>query len=302
MLVALSGGADSLALAAATAFEAPKQGVRAGAVIVDHGLQPGSDAVAARAAAQARALGLDPVTVRRVQVTGGAAGPEAAARTARYAALEAARRELGAVAVFTGHTSDDQAEQVLLAVARGSGARALAGIPARRGAIRRPFVRVSRAQTIAACAAQGLAVWADPHNRDPGFTRVRVRERVLPMLERELGRGIAANLVRTAEIAREDADALDALAAEVVERERITSPGGSECVGVSAAALAELPAAIRHRVIRLLARECGGGPLSRTHTLAVAALVTDWRGQGPVQLPGGEAVRIDGTVTFRATT
>jgi tRNA(Ile)-lysidine synthase len=128
VLVALSGGPDSLALAAATAFEAAG---RAGAVIVDHGLQAGSAAIAEAAAEQARSLQLDPVIVVAVTV-GADGGPEAAARAARYRALSEAAASLGASAVLLGHTLDDQAETVLLGLARGSGATSLQGMRACR--------------------------------------------------------------------------------------------------------------------------------------------------------------------------
>lgn len=295
VLVALSGGADSLALAAALAFEAPRLQLRAGAVIVDHGLQPRSAQVADRAAAQARGLGLDPVLVRRVVVdpaTGD--GPEAAARAARYRALETARAELGAEAILTAHTRDDQAEQVLLGLARGSGTRALAGIAPKRDRILRPFLALPRATTERACAAQGLTPWMDPHNRDPAFTRVRVRSRVLPVLEAELGPGIAASLARTAALAREDAVALDALAAEHVDAVFI-APNG-----LSAQALAELPDALRNRVIRLAAHRIFGTSLSREHTLAIAALATRWHGQSAVDVPGGSVQRAGGRLLLRA--
>lgn len=298
VLVALSGGADSLALAAATAFEAPRAGVRAGAVVVDHALQPGSAGVAERAASQARDLGLEPVLVRRVEVAvGGPGGPEAAAREARYAALEEAREELGAVAILTAHTRDDQAEQVLLALARGSGTRAIAGIPPARGAILRPFLGVSRETTELACAVQGLAPWRDPHNADPSFARVRVRERVLPVLERELGPGIAAGLARTAELAREDADALDGIASQRLAELLARTPEGAS---LPAPALTALPAALRHRVIRALARQEFGAHLGREHALAVAALATGWRGQGPIHVPGIEVSRTGDAILFRA--
>ncbi|HEY8720806.1 tRNA lysidine(34) synthetase TilS, partial [Pengzhenrongella sp.] len=158
VLVACSGGPDSLALAAATAFVAPRAGLRAGAVVVDHGLQRGSARVADDAATACRVLGLAPVRVVRVDV-GARGGPEAAARTARYDALEAAAVELGAAAVLLGHTLDDQAETVLLGLARGSGARSLAGMPARRGSLRRPLLGLRRADTLAVCAALGLEPW-----------------------------------------------------------------------------------------------------------------------------------------------
>ncbi|GAA5007287.1 tRNA lysidine(34) synthetase TilS [Actinopolymorpha pittospori] len=214
ILVACSGGADSTALAAATAFEAPRAGFQAGAVTVDHGLQPGSDERARAVADVLRGLGLRPVEAVRVDVTGGG-GPEAAARRARYAALDEAADRLGACAVLLGHTRDDQAETVLLGLARGSGARSLAGMPPRSvrgGRYRRPLLALTRSTTEAACEAEGLRPWADPHNSDPSYARSRVRQQVLPLLERELGPGVAAALARTADLLRDDADALDAWA------------------------------------------------------------------------------------------
>ena len=227
VLVACSGGADSLALAATAAFVAPRAGLRAGAVVVDHGLQPGSDDVAATAARACHGLGLDPVEVRSV-VVGGAGGPEAAARDARYEALEAAAREHGAAAVLLAHTLDDQAETVLLGLARGSGARSLAGMPPVRGVLRRPFLGLRRADTEAVCRAVGLSWWDDPTNGPapgPGVDsgpslplRSRVRTELLPELERVLGPGVPAALARTAAQLRDDADVLDALAADLLAR------------------------------------------------------------------------------------
>src|SRR5262252_7260377 len=204
VLAACSGGPDSLALAAALAFEAPRLGLRAGGVTVDHGLQPGSADQAARVAAILRGLGLDPVACLRAEVTGrgggaGYPGPEAAARQARYAVIEAAAVECGAAAVLLGHTMDDQAETVLLGLARGSGARSLAGMQADSGRYLRPLLGLRRAETRAACAALGLEPWHDPHNADPGYARVRVRTRLLPALEDELGPGVAEALARTAD-------------------------------------------------------------------------------------------------------
>lgn len=339
VLVALSGGPDSLALAAATAFEAPRANLRAGAVIVDHGLQQGSADVATRAAAQARALGLDPVVIRSVTPTPrpgqgsgdsnegsdvpetpdavtwtGAApwpGPEAAAREARYAALEHARAETGAAATLLGHTLDDQAETVLLGLARGAGATSLQGMASvggPGGSHLRPLLHLRRATTLAACADQGLEAWTDPHNSDIAFSRVRVRDRVLPVLEAELGPGIAEALARTAEQLREDASALDAMTDELVEdlvlegADPVTEepyPGGG--ISLPVAGLAANPPAIRHRLIRLVVRSEFGVSLTRAHTLAVARLVTDWRGQGPIDLPGVEAARIGRSIVFTAS-
>src|SRR5690606_2762907 len=214
VVVALSGGADSLALTAATVFEAGKAGATVTAAVVDHGLQDGSDAIAQRAAAQARELGAA-AQVLTVEVDRRHPdGLEAAARDARYAALGDCARQTGASAVLLGHTLDDQAETVLLGLARGSGAASLQGMaPVREDADGvhwlRPMLAVTRATARACCAASGLEPWDDPHNADPRFTRVRVRTRVLPMLEDELGPGIAEALARTAEQLREDAEAFD---------------------------------------------------------------------------------------------
>ncbi|NNH09213.1 tRNA lysidine(34) synthetase TilS, partial [Cellulomonas fimi] len=232
VLVACSGGADSLALAAATAFVAGRsvrragRMLRAGAVVVDHGLQAGSAEVAERAAATCRDLGLDPVVVARADV-GGTGGPEAAARTARYAALDRAATRLGAAAVLLGHTRDDQAETVLLGLARGSGALSLAGMPAVRGILRRPLLGLRRSDTLGACAALGLDPWHDPTNDgtdDDAPLRSRVRGRVLPVLERELGPGVADALARTADQLREDAAALDTLAATLLTTATLPTP------------------------------------------------------------------------------
>src|SRR5215210_2483022 len=247
-LVAASGGADSLALASAVAFEVPRLGLRAGAVTVDHGLQAGSGERARQVAAVLTTLALDPVEVRSVQV-GIAGGPEAAARSARYAALDAAADEHGAVAVLLAHTRDDQAETVLLGLARGSGGRSLAGMDARSGRYRRPLLGLDRATVRS--AVDGLPVWDDPHNDDPAFARVRVRHAALPALEEALGPGVAAALARTAALLRADTDALD----EWAERAGadVTGPDGS----LDVAGLGQLPLAVRSRIVRAAALAAG---------------------------------------------
>jgi tRNA(Ile)-lysidine synthase len=294
VLVALSGGPDSLALAAATAFEARG---RAGAVIVDHGLQDASAAAAERAAEQARTLGLGPVRVVRVQV-GVDGGPEAAARAARYEALDAVAGELGAAAVLLGHTLDDQAETVLLGLARGSGAASLQGMAPETGPYRRPLLGIRRQTTVQACADAGLEPWDDPHNADPGYTRVRVRQNVLPVLEAELGPGVAEALARTAEQLREDSDALDAFAEEVAEDLAEHAEAG---ISLPVAALVSNPPALRQRLIRLVVLSEFGVSLSRVQTLEVARLVTDWHGQEGVDLPGVRVVRREGRLEFGST-
>lgn len=299
VLVGLSGGADSLALVAATAFEAPRAGARAGAVIIDHALQAGSDAVAERAAEHARGLGLDPVLVVRVDVgaDGGAGGPEAAARAARYDAFDRALGETGAVGILLAHTLDDQAETVLLGLARGSGPTSMHGMASRNGRYLRPLLGIRRADTVQFCADSGLEPWHDPHNADPAYARVRVRQSVLPVLERELGPGVAEALARTAEQLREDSAALDEMVLEFIEE--ICEPAEAG-IAVSVAALAANPAALRQRVIRFVVQSEFGVSLDRVHTLSVARLVTDWHGQKALNLPGIRVERNAGLLVFTA--
>lgn len=298
VLVALSGGPDSLALAAATAFEAPRAGFIAGAIVIDHGLQPGSPDAAAQAAAAATALGLNPVVVKSVAV-GTDGGPEAAARTARYRALEAAAAELGAVAVLLGHTLDDQAETVLLGLARGSGAASLQGMAAVNGLYLRPLLGIRRSMTVQACTDAGLEPWLDPQNDDPTYSRVRVRRAVLPVLEAELGPGIPEALARTAEQLREDAEALDYFADEIAEDLAEHSEAG---ISLPVRSLEVQPAALRQRLIRVIVASEFHVSLSRAQTLEVARLVTDWHGQGPLDLPGLSVAREGGWLRFAATT
>jgi len=302
LLVALSGGADSLALTAASVFEAGKTASPVLAVVVDHGLQAGSDAVALRAAEQARVLGADARVVAVRVDAEHPGGLEAAARDARYAALRQAAMDAGAAAVLLGHTLDDQAETVLLGLARGSGAASLQGMAPRRddedGTVwLRPMLTVRRETTAGFCAASGLEPWHDPHNREPRFARVRARETVLPVLERELGPGIAEALARTAEQLREDAEAFDEMIHETIEDIVEHAEAG---ISVSAAALAANPAALRNRIIRLVVDSEFGAALSRTQTLEVARLATDWSGQGPIDLPGCPAQRRGGRIVFTA--
>lgn len=299
VLVACSGGADSLALAAATAFVAPRAGWLAGAVVVDHRLQPGSGAVARTAALRCRALGLDPVTVVPVTLPGDG-GPEGAARTARYAALEEAATASGAAAVLLGHTLEDQAETVLLGLARGSGARSLAGMAPVRGRWRRPFLGLRRAQTENVCRVLGLDVHHDPTNAADGpwraadgtpLRRAAVRERALPALVDALGPGVVPALARTADQLRRDTDLLDGLAADLLDQARLDRAGGAAVV-LDVAVLATAHAALRTRALRAAALAAGATPaaLAAVHVGAMDALVVDHHGQGPVQVPGGVVV------------
>ncbi|MFM6940239.1 MAG: tRNA lysidine(34) synthetase TilS, partial [Rhodoluna sp.] len=211
VLVACSGGPDSLALAAAVAFEAPRAGIAAGAIIVEHGIQEVTKDFAKRTELVLRELGLDPVQVAHISV-GIEGGPEAAARTVRYQALDEAAAAVDAKAIMLGHTLDDQAETVMLGLARGSGPRALNGMAVHSGRYLRPLLGIKRETTHAFCEDSGLEPWIDPHNSEDRFSRVRVRQAVLPMLEIELGPGMAESLARTAELIREDSEYLDARA------------------------------------------------------------------------------------------
>lgn len=297
ILVACSGGADSLALLAATIFEARRDGIRVIGATVDHGLQAGSADQAAAVVAQMAELGADETATIRVTVDPGPAGIEAGAREARYAALGQLAAHFGAELVLLGHTRDDQAETVLLGLARGSGGRSLSGMrpvfDLDGTTASRPLLGITRAQTEAACVAEGIGWWDDPHNADDGFARVRVRRRVLPVLEAELGPGIAAALARTGEQLRADMEFIEA-SVELV-RDAVQVDGG-----LSAPYLADLPRAIATRVVRLAVIEAGAiaEELTYEHVLAVLAVEVGKE----IQLPGHVTAYRDGPrVRFRPT-
>jgi tRNA(Ile)-lysidine synthase len=293
VLVACSGGADSMALAAAAAFVGPRAGHRVGLVTIDHQLQPGSAQRAARVARWAVEAGLAPVVTSTVDVAGRPGGPEAAARDARYEALVAAAAGHGIGTVLLGHTREDQAETVLLALVRGAGPHGLAGMPTVRTrsgvALVRPLLDVSRAQTRAVATALGLPVWDDPHNEDPAYRRTQARD-VLGSLVDRLGPAVVGNLARTARLAAADTGYLDQLAAVALEKAALDTATGA--AGLRVADLAGLPDPVRTRVLHAWARSLGvpGSALAHTHVAALDALVTAWRGQGAVWLPGGIGV------------
>lgn len=287
IVVGVSGGADSLALVSGAAWCSRRVEVLThlpvSAIVVDHGLQEGSAAVAARAAAQVAALGVEAHVVQ-VEVVDRGDGPEAGARVARYRALLGDRDAI----VLVGHTLDDQAETVLLGLARGSGTRSLAGMPERQGRLLRPLLGVRRSETQAACQEVGLEWWTDPHNADPAYSRSRVRE-ALTTLSAALGPGLAEALARTAELARADADLLDVLSATLLV-------GASDSDRADGALfvrpLADAHRALRDRALLTWLRREGVEDVSATHVRAVAELVTDWHGQAGVDVPGARVVRI----------
>lgn len=280
LLVACSGGADSLALLSAAIFEVADRPVIG--VTVDHGLQDDSAAHAARVVEQMATLGAGETVAVRVRVEERGNGPEAAAREARYAVLSEVAARFAASAVLLGHTRDDQAETVLMGLARGSGGRSIAGMRPAFEVFRRPLLAVTRAQTEAACAAEGIDWWVDPHNLDSRFLRARIRNEVMPMLERGLGPGVSAALARTGEQIARDVAALDALAEQAM-RDHVTPDG------VAVERLLELPAAVRSRLLRLaaLAAGCPTGELFAVHIDALEAQVWN-RTHLPkqIQLPG----------------
>lgn len=281
-VVAVSGGPDSAALAAACAHLDATTEHSFTAVIVDHGLQPGSAHIAVRTAGMVTSLGL-PAIVRTVKVERTAAGLEADARSARYGALEEARIAVGAQAVLTGHTRDDQAETVLLGLLRGSGSRALAGMRPRTGTVWRPLLGIERRQTVASAYAQRIPVWHDPMNRNPDYTRVNVRRRVLPALTDHLGEGVKANLARTAELAAFDADYLDRRAAHMagslIEADHLS------------AQTAQLPPALGTRVIQKWLHQ----QLDTPEQLSAEHILGAWRalagGPQPLSMPGGMSLK-----------
>jgi tRNA(Ile)-lysidine synthase len=276
VVVACSGGADSLALMSAAVFEGHKRDQRVIGVTVDHGLQAGSADQASRVVEQMAGLGADETMTATVVVDAAGLGPEAAAREARYAVLEEVAARTSAAVVLLGHTLDDQAETVLLGLARGSGGRSMAGMRRRFDVFARPLLGVRRDDTVTACQVEGLRAWEDPHNTDPAYTRVRVRRRVLPVLEDELGPGVAPTLARTAA----------AVAAAVTTDD-----------GLAVDPLAGQHPSLRRRVLRsaVLAAGAPASEVHHEHVLAVDALLTDWRGQKWIDLPGHlRAVRREG--------
>lgn len=284
ILIAVSGGADSLALAEAAKLEGEKLALKIVGVTIDHQLQANSAAQAEKVCSQ---LSI-PCLIKKVKVDI-TDGLEASARRARYAALENCAKEEKAVAVLLGHTKDDQAETVLLGLARGSGARSLSGMAAANGIYLRPFLEITRAQTVAACEELNLEPWSDPHNDDESFLRVKARKKVLPIMETELGPGIRDALTRSAALLRDDADALDEMALQFWAADK----------SLEIAALQELPKAVRTRVLRLALFEKGVPQLTADQIGQVEALISNWKGQGELSLPAGVKVsRISGRLTL----
>lgn len=290
--IGVSGGADSLALAAAAKLESKNFSIDLIAVIVDHGLQANSAEIAEFAKQQLIKLGFQDIFVGRasVQITDGL---EASARRARYKVFQQAIETYGPNTFLLGHTKNDQAEGVLLGLARGSGTKSLSGMQEVSGIFVRPLLGIDRATTEIACHESNIEYWVDPHNSNQDFTRVRVRENILPLLENDIGPGIVDALARSAKILREDATALDEWAENVFRQ--------VEPMDIEISILATLPVAVRSRVLRMAIYAAGApaGSISAAHLEPIEAFVSDWRGQGHTSLPGGVKVcRISGRLSL----
>jgi tRNA(Ile)-lysidine synthase len=292
VLVAVSGGADSLALAAALVPEAKNLLVNLVGVTIDHQLQERSGEQAAKVLSQFSELGIEQVETVKVEVEI-LDGLEASARRARYGALESVAEKYNAKLIFLGHTLNDQAESVLLGLARGSGARSLSGMARCTGKYCRPLLAITRAETLAACSENNLTPWIDPHNSDSQFARVRVRTDALPKLEESIGPGITQALARSADLLRDDADALDGWATQAA--------ASLDLADLEISLLADLPKAVRTRLLRKAIYAAGApiGSITAEHVASVEALVTSWHGQGACSLPGGVKVsRISGRLSL----
>lgn len=322
VLVACSGGRDSMALAAVSHIVCTSMGVRCGAVIVDHGLQAGSEQVASEAADRCHALGLGPVIMRNATVQARGEGLEAAARQARYDELCAAAHESGAIAVLLAHTMDDQAETVLIGLLRSRGVDALAGMPqvfTRSGVtFARPLLTLTRAETTGICEDLGVEYWDDPTNGDavdgelPNDypLRSRVRHDLLPAIERFAGFNVARHFAESARLARMDKEYLDQRSDEVMgeavaavdwpaSSAAVSTDAPRACVAgdtndsshgvglmISVRRIAREPEAIRLRVIAHALSQAGVNA-SAAQIAAIDRLVVDWHGQGGVSLPRG---------------
>ena len=292
ILLGVSGGADSMALACATLLEANALNLDLVAIIVDHQLQNGSDQVAISTRDDLVRIGFEKIEIMTVNVEI-IDGMEASARRARYLAFDSAIQKYDPDYFFLAHTKNDQAESVLLGLARGSGTRSLSGMAEVNGLYIRPLLGITREMTELACIENKVTPWVDPQNSDQSYARVRVRTQVLPTLEAELGPGIIEALARSAKILREDADALDFLAEQFLT--------GVDPRDLAVDKLAELPKAVRIRVLRLAIFAAGApaGSLTTDHISPVEALITDWHGQGEIALPGGvKVVRISGRLSL----
>ena len=300
LLLAVSGGADSLAMSAAVAFEARKLGIEVAAAVIDHALQANSAEVAAQAAERLATLGIDQVIVQRVVVKKSGDGMEAAARDARYQALEKIRSKQKADWIVLGHNLDDQAETVLLGLARGSGLRSIAGMSAvdRERRLLRPLLDVSRETLRQACSDAGISFWDDPHNQDSKFARVRVRK-LAGELEKNLGPGFAQALARTAQSASEADEVITDLASKLVKKSLVKA--GARQVSYQVSALEKAKDAVRRKALHIICQSAGAKNISRSQILAIDELLTNWHGQKKSSLSGITVERVANQLVVKST-
>jgi tRNA(Ile)-lysidine synthase len=297
--VACSGGADSLALASAALFEGNRADINVIACIVNHNLQEGSMEVSLRTKRVLTEIGFDVVEIMDVHIQQNSLGMEAAARNARYGALTEFATKHNVALTMLGHTLDDQAETVLLGLARGSGAKSIAGMPTLSPDDKylRPLLGITRKETVAYCEDVGLDYWSDPQNLDTKFSRVKVRLNVLPVLEEELGPGIASALSRTAEILQDDLEYLEAQADDAFKEITTTT---NNSVVIDTEGLEKLPKALATRVIHKSLSLLGTEP-AKVQIDAVMELVTNWHGQKPLTLPSVRVERKGKEIILKST-
>lgn len=300
LVLAVSGGADSLALAAATAFEAKKLSIQLVAAVIDHGLQKASDQVAKQAAERLQVLGIDDVVIEKVSVKKSGDGLEAAARDARYQALEKIRKAKKAEWILLGHNLDDQAETVLLGLARGSGLRSIAGMSKidQERKLLRPLLDISRTDLRKACSDAGISFWDDPHNEDSSFARVRVRK-LAAELEKNLGPGFAQALSRTAKTAAEADEVIAELADKLIKKSLLKS--GARQVSYAVPVLAKAKDAVRRKALHIICVSCGAKNVSRSQVLALDELITNWHGQKKSSLSGITVERVANQLVVKST-
>ena len=326
VVLAVSGGADSMALALAAQYAARERAIELYSITVDHGIRPDSREEAEAVAQYLASLGI------RAQVEsidwpsedgdrGSNLGPEAQARQLRYGAIAdfakrvAAGSSAAAAPVLLGHNCDDQAQTVVLGLGRGSGARSISGMRAEGSLpehsdvpMARPLLEFRHADLVTVCEELGVRWFEDPTNSEQSewrdsqgdlLRRNAIRYRVMPALESALGPGVVEALSRTATMLQRD-DAALSWWAERTLREVSVADGESERTEVDAVALRDYPQALRTRVLRLAFLRAGGrgGELGYQHVMALDKLTTRRENNVRIDLPGVQAVKGAGVITF----
>jgi tRNA(Ile)-lysidine synthase len=306
VVVAVSGGADSTALAHVLARLAPGMGARVvGLAHLNHQLRPSADEDQAFCRGLAETLGV-PFEAGRADIPGEAqrlrTSIEDAARQVRYAFLTEAVGRLGGTRIGVGHTRNDQAETLILRLLRGAGPAGLAGIHPVAGAVVRPFLDVTRTEVERFLTDEGIVWREDPTNRDVTIPRNWIRHELLPRLSEQTGAGVVDVLARQAALFRDDAACLEAQATEIAHR-LVLSVDGQRAV--DARALAEVPPALRGRlVLGVLREQSGGRYIGFAHVEAVLGLLDPSSGgigsRPAVDLPGQRVEREGDRLVFRA--